>query len=193
MAPDPDPPFELVPYGPDDEGNWHPDVLATVSERAVAYLLDALILSIPLFLWNKHFYDTHSVRTGVVGGHYRFKTVSNELPWWEDLLVLLPGMAALVVPIAVWGGTPGQRLRKLRVLRRRDASAAGWLRSIRRWALFGVPRIVSVVVSATLLPRASFGLLLVASWAWMLWDRNRQALHDKLADVVVVRDPAQPV
>jgi hypothetical protein len=67
------------------------------------------------------------------------------------------------------GQTPGKRLLKMRVVRL-DAKAIGW------WIAF--ERFGGYVASATL------GLL---GFLQVLWDRNRQGLHDKVVETVVIR------
>lgn len=70
----------------------------------------------------------------------------------------------------LWRGqTPGKRLLGLRVLRL-DGKPIGWWASFERFGGYAA----SVLT----------GLL---GFAQMLWDRNRQALHDKISETVVVR------
>ena len=67
------------------------------------------------------------------------------------------------------GQTPGKRMLKMRVVRL-DAKPIGW------WIAF--ERFGGYVASATL------GLL---GFVQVLWDRNRQGLHDKVVETVVIR------
>lgn len=70
----------------------------------------------------------------------------------------------------LWRGqTPGKRLLGMRVLRL-DGKPIGWWASFERFGGYAA----SVLT----------GLL---GFAQMLWDRNRQALHDKISETVVVR------
>lgn len=75
---------------------------------------------------------------------------------------------------ALWRGqTPGKRFANLRVLRL-DGKPMGWWLSFERFGGY----------AASL----SVGLL---GFAQILWDRNRQGLHDKATETVVVQDSAQ--
>ncbi|MGI9183181.1 MAG: RDD family protein [Longimicrobiaceae bacterium] len=70
----------------------------------------------------------------------------------------------------LWRGqTPGKRLLGMRVLRL-DGKPIGWWASFERFGGYAA----SVLT----------GLL---GFAQMLWDRNRQALHDKISETVVIR------
>lgn len=72
--------------------------------------------------------------------------------------------------LALWKGrTPGKRLLGMRVIRL-DGRPLGWWASFERFGGYGA----SIVT----------GLL---GFAEILWDRNRQGMHDKIARTVVVR------
>jgi hypothetical protein len=72
--------------------------------------------------------------------------------------------------LALWGGyTPGKRLVGIRVIRL-DGKPLGWWRSFERFGGY----------AASL----STGLL---GFLQILWDRNRQGLHDKAVETVVIR------
>jgi hypothetical protein len=72
--------------------------------------------------------------------------------------------------LALWGGyTPGKRLLGIRVIRL-DGKPMGWWRSFERFGGY----------AASL----STGLL---GFLQILWDRNRQGLHDKAVETVVIR------
>lgn len=75
--------------------------------------------------------------------------------------------------VVVWGGrTPGKRLLGIRILRL-DGKPIGWWVAFNRFGGYAA----SVFT----------GLL---GFLEMLWDANRQALHDRIAATVVVRDHA---
>ncbi|HUH12980.1 MAG TPA: RDD family protein [Longimicrobiales bacterium] len=72
--------------------------------------------------------------------------------------------------LALWKGrTPGKRLLRMRVIRL-DGRPLGWWASFERFGGYGA----SIVT----------GLM---GFAEILWDRNRQGMHDKIARTVVVR------
>ena len=76
--------------------------------------------------------------------------------------------------LALWRGqTPGKRVAKVRVLRL-DGKPMGWWLSFERFGGYA----------------ASFSVGLLG-FVQILWDRNRQGLHDKACETVVVLDSAQ--
>lgn len=75
--------------------------------------------------------------------------------------------------LALWRGqTPGKRIADVRVLRL-DGKPLGWWMSFERFGGYA----------------ASFSVGLIGFFQ-ILWDRNRQGLHDKACETVVVRDSA---
>jgi uncharacterized RDD family membrane protein YckC len=75
------------------------------------------------------------------------------------------------------GQTVGKMAVGIKVVLFADGSLPGWGPAITRW---GLPAV------AGLLPWVGgLGVLLI--YLWMLWDPNRQGLHDKLAKTVVIR------
>jgi uncharacterized RDD family membrane protein YckC len=71
--------------------------------------------------------------------------------------------------LALWGGqTPGKRLLGLRVIRL-DGKPIGWWLAFERFGGY-----------AASLSTGTLGFLQI------LWDRNRQGLHDKAAETVVI-------
>ena len=88
---------------------------------------------------------------------------------------------------AMWGRTLGKRAVGTRVVRAEDGSAISWGQAAWRIGfaiLFGY--LVNIVTCGF------GGWLALIDPAWILWDRRRQALHDKVARTVVVKvDPAE--
>lgn len=77
--------------------------------------------------------------------------------------------------LALWRGqTPGKRVAGIRVLRL-DGKPLGWWISFERFGGYA----------------ASFSVGLMGFFQ-ILWDRNRQGLHDKACETVVVRERVQP-
>jgi uncharacterized RDD family membrane protein YckC len=74
------------------------------------------------------------------------------------------------------GATVGKRLMRIRVADQHDGNPIGAGRALLRWVLMGMFWI------SLYLP----GLL---NLLWPLWDQQRQAWHDKLANSVVVTAP----
>ena len=165
----------LPPYGPNS--------LATIARRFGGSLIDSLVL-VPLLV------------AGVVARHTRFvrrvdpttgiahlRLVSHHTSVAVSLLLLVPGALYAIGLIAVRGQTVGEMALGLRVARRVDGAIPGWAVSARRWLLPAIPTIVRIASTRL---GALLGLLVLVDFAWALWDPNRQCLHDKLADTVVV-------
>jgi hypothetical protein len=73
--------------------------------------------------------------------------------------------------VALWNGqTVGKRLMRIRVIRL-DGKPVGWWMAFERFGGYAASLVT--------------GLL---GFAQVLWDRNRQAMHDKIAETVVVRE-----
>ncbi len=80
--------------------------------------------------------------------------------------------ALLIVP--AWrhtGSTPGMREAGIRLTRRTGGPIGAKRALVRFWGQYLL-----------------FGLTLGISVLWMIWDKRRQTLHDKLADTYVVRE-----
>jgi uncharacterized RDD family membrane protein YckC len=104
---------------------------------------------------------------------------------WLYLVVLGCALVASVVMVAYetilvahWGRTLGMRWLAIRPLGT-DGVPLGWGRSFVRavvYWLFGL-----------------LGWIGLVNVLWCLWDDDRQCLHDKAADSIVVNDPVGPV
>ena len=76
------------------------------------------------------------------------------------------------------GGAAGQTLGKMALgIRVRDAATGGPVGPSKAALRYIVPALLAFV---------TFGLVWLLDGLWPLWDRRRQALHDKLAGSVVV-------
>ncbi len=102
----------------------------------------------------------------------------------EVALVLL----TLVVGYLVWlsfslrhGQTPGKQLLGIRVIRA-DGSPSGW-----GWT-FVREIIVKTGIIGLGVDSLTFGLGSIFDGLWAFWDRDRQAIHDKIVKTVVVDD-----
>ncbi len=99
---------------------------------------------------------------------------------------------------ALWlfrkGQTPGKRLMGIRVVRR-NGDPVGWWRMFARevlikWFLIGIGFLAMAVdyfFLYSLFTLTSFSLAIAVDYLWPLWDRRRQALHDKVMGTAVVR------
>ena len=140
------------------------DRLASVGQRAVAQLLDGLIIGIPLFILTYSF-----------GGDITDTEDSNLL--WLTLLWLGVSLFYNTAMIAIYGATLGKRIMKLRVVNRTDGSPVNWTYAAVR-AL--VPTLAGVV------PVIGFALN-IAVYVRAFFHPFRQGLHDAAAGTIVVR------
>jgi uncharacterized RDD family membrane protein YckC len=96
-------------------------------------------------------------------------------------LLGLLGVVVVVIYDSVqhglWGQTLGKRALGTRVVRADTRSKIGFGAAAGRAAVYGVPPIVPVVG----------GLFALLNELWLLWDKQRQCLHDKVASTVVVK------
>lgn len=94
------------------------------------------------------------------------------------LVITVIGYLYQAVMVGMWGATVGKFALGLRV-RRSDGSEVGWREAFLRPLLQAAVSIVGVVVP--------IGLLGPLDYLWMLWDKQKQTLHDKVAGTIVVR------
>jgi uncharacterized RDD family membrane protein YckC len=163
--------------------------LADFWQRLVARLLDGVAVSVimsPLWIWFFVWYtakisdlmpvdaqDPAQVRQLL---HTELKLMGVSL--------LFGGIAALVFFFydwfqhAKWGQTIGKRIVKIKVVALPDRAPVTGGAALKRAALYALAPQVPLVGSI-------FGLL---DNLWLLWDKpNRQCLHDKVADTVVIK------
>jgi uncharacterized RDD family membrane protein YckC len=103
----------------------------------------------------------------------------------EGLLFFLTlGIGWFVWSFIVYGKgqTPAKQLLGMRVVNVRTGRAASWGTMFLR-------ELVLKLVVTYVAGIATFGLLLLVSDFWLLWDRDSQELWDKMLNTVVVNDP----
>jgi len=126
--------------------------------RVAAYLLDSLIMFVPLFV--------------VIG-------VAAAADVWAVALIGYVG--TLVLPFVYFtffhgdarGQTPGKRVLGIRVVGDETGRSIGYGRAFGRYA-------ITFVFGFFVLP-------IILDYLWPLWDSKNQALHDKVVGSVVVR------
>jgi uncharacterized RDD family membrane protein YckC len=163
-----------------DEG---PGSLARVGPRFVGLLVDALLF-VPLVVLGVALSHPHVVTQVSTTGLRTRHLVTDHRSVALSLALLVPEAIYTVGLIAWRGQTVGQQAMGLRVLRRSDRQVPGLTSSLARWSVLGL-----VGVAVVFVPAADhwtwIWTLLVLLWA--VWDRDRQGLHDKFAQVIVVR------
>ncbi|HEV3479992.1 MAG TPA: RDD family protein [Gaiellaceae bacterium] len=131
---------------------------ASWGSRVGAYLLDTLIIVVPLVV---------------------LIIVAVAVDVWA--LILLGYLGTLVVPFVYFtyfhggasGQTPGKRALGIRVVSDDAVQTIGYGRAFGRYA-------ITVLFSFFFIP-------LLLDYLWPLWDTKNQALHDKVVSSVVVR------
>jgi uncharacterized RDD family membrane protein YckC len=138
--------------------------------RLIAAIIDGLIVYVVTWV----------VTTPVLGfgtmyeGSLARRTLAN-------LIAAIVAFLYYVLQHGRWGQTPGKRAMSLRVVRADDGGAISYGQAA--WRL----------LFEYLLSLATCGVGGLVDVAWILWDRRRQALHDKVARTVVVRaEPGMP-
>jgi uncharacterized RDD family membrane protein YckC len=147
---------------------------ANWGERLAAFLLDGALVLVVVSL--------ALTPTGVD------RVLGWELLGGAILLVVLPLYLALSEGLT-HGRTLGKRALRIAARDRETLAPIGYGRAFRRQSLllaFAASLFVPLL-SASLAPvTAILSLVLGADYLWPLWDRRKQALHDKLASSLVV-------
>ena len=144
-----------------------------------ATLIDGLVfipLSIPLLIgiWNRMSSEIdRSIATGQPVDVTPY--VGRFAGWALTLAVVTYAYQALMV--RYFGGTIGKLAVGIRV-RTDDGNVVGWREALLR------PVLQLIVSVGSFVPGA--GLITLLDDLWMLWDRQKQTLHDKVAGTIVV-------
>jgi uncharacterized RDD family membrane protein YckC len=165
-----------------------PYILAPLTERLAARLIDSLVLLGLNVVVNGYFVvqlvqEMGPLITAMQAGQTPVPTDrANSLVWAIQVIAAALWFAYEVPAIAGSGQTLGKRIVGLRVVST-SGEPIGFGRSFQRWMIPGLPTILGVWALPVQLLDA----------AWCLWDRpNRQCLHDRAAGTVVVTAPASP-
>ena len=175
-----------------------PGALGTIERRFLGQLLDALILA-PAAIIYLVFSFPHFVTATDMSGQPHFHMVTHHVPLAAALLPLVANAVYTVGLIAARGQTIGQRVLKLRVVALRDlaqgvgAPPPGVDTAMRRFLLPGAVSLVAAFRLVTPVLSSLVQIPLLLDYLWALWDDNRQCLHDKVADVVVIETPGRAI
>lgn len=104
------------------------------------------------------------------------------------VVVFLLGFAYFTVAHAKWGQTIGKKALGIRVVSVAGHSALTWRQAIGRQAFVYAVSVATALLN--LVPGgALIGALGMLDNAWILWDAQKQAVHDKVAGTLVVKAP----
>ena len=141
------------------------DALASIGKRALAQVLDGLVVGVPLFLL-----------TMALGTSLADQNLTDRQLLWLTVLWVAVTLAYNTVAVAVWGKTVGKHVLGLKVVNRADGGPVSWTYASVR-AL--VPTVVQLV------PVIGPGLSIVV-YLRAVFHPLRQGLHDAAAGTVVV-------
>jgi uncharacterized RDD family membrane protein YckC len=149
-------------------------------QRVGAYIIDIIIITIPTL-----------IVFGLLGGFEDLDQESQSFTPFnsgEDLWYTVLGTAiTMAYFILLEGGSSGQTIGKralsIRVIHQQTGGSIGYTRALGRNAVRTLPSLIPII--------SWFWGLLDA--LWMLWDREKQTLHDKAAGTLVVPVAAYPI
>ncbi len=142
------------------------DALGSIGRRALAQVLDGLIVGVPLFFLTLPF-----------GTSITSEELSDSQLLWLTVLWVGASLIYNTVAIAVWSTTFGKRIVGLKVVNRADGGQVSWTYASVR-AL--VPTVVQLV------PVIGPGLAIVV-YLRAVFHPLRQGVHDAAAGTVVVK------
>ena len=140
-----------------------PNSLAAPGQRLVARIVDGILLAIGFLIVIVAFAAVGSATSDAAGG----------LVVIAYFLAIAGVIAYEVGLTATRGQTVGKMAMGIRVVDIATGQPPGWGPSFVRWV---IPAVISIVPLGGLVDAA-----------WLLWDQNRQCLHDKPAKTLVIR------
>lgn len=157
----------------------HP-ALASFTTRLVAFIVDSLLVTVILFVTIDIF--LHKV-LGLPDPAVLMQNALQRGDWVELLQVgmqygsyeaAIEQLLPFILTVLLWvrfGLTPGKLLCTIRIIDARSGGKPGLGQAVLRY--------IGYIIST---------LTLGIGYLWMLWDKNNQALHDKIAGTLVVVD-----
>ncbi|MFD0901636.1 RDD family protein [Actinomadura sediminis] len=143
--------------------------LASRWARLAAGIVDLLVLSIVSGLISLPFVNWESV-VDPDPGEYAY----NGAQAWTNMIAIIVGFLYFWLMHAKWGQTLGKMLLRIRVVREEDGGPVARSQAAARAAFYSVLGGIC-------------GCIGFIDVLWILWDRRKQALHDKIARTVVVK------
>ena len=154
---------ELPPTGPGS--------VAKIGTRALARLIDYLIISLPLYIW---LVEPHTTITDT-----QFKL---DLPAWAQLTTVIVPVVYDFVMVAMFGASIGKIVTHLRVVRYIDGGRVAPYQAALRAAAPSVPSFLAYLPGLELI-----GVLAPLVYLSALFDPVYRGLHDKAAGTIVLR------
>jgi uncharacterized RDD family membrane protein YckC len=148
--------------------------------RVGATLIDGLVLSplvVPLMLPLMQRMTDQLDRALQQGTRIDSMSFMTGLAGWSLAIAAVQYLYQALM-IGAWGATVGKFAVGVRV-RKADGSTATWREAFLR------PLLQLALASVSTL--APIGILGLVDYLWMLWDAQKQTLHDKVAGTIVVR------
>lgn len=121
-------------------------ILAGFWIRFMSFLVDGLILSVPMYLVKIFF------------------------PSYATYINLIISASYFIIFVSLFGKTPGKMFFNLKIVRK-DLNSVGWKE--------GILRYIASILSQ---------ILIFGGYILILWDKNKQTLHDKIAHTLVIVD-----
>jgi uncharacterized RDD family membrane protein YckC len=173
----PPPQVQFPPPGNFDTPSGVP--YAAWGTRLGGWLIDAVILAVPIIVLSIAFRHTHVLQLHTMmarqHGVHRRTTISG-------LALLIGALIALSYATILYGGPRGQTVGMMavgvRVVRDGSLEPLGYGRALGR-------AVAEQVFRATIL-LLILGVVWLLDMLWPLWDKKRQTLHDKIAGTVVL-------
>ncbi len=173
--------YPIPPPPPPPPGSWFAYSLASPGARPGARILDGLILGVPIVIAVVILLSRRAVRNpdGSLAGYPSGKVAL------LTLAVAFAGSLYEILFIHFKGATPGKMAMKVKVCRIEDGGLPSWNRASLRYV---VP-LATGSAGRLAVPSAPGlgGLAEQFVFLWLLWDKKRQGLHDKVARTVVIR------
>lgn len=148
---------------------YGPNSLADPGQRLVARIIDSVIVGIAFFI-------LFFVVAIALGGADTAGAGDDALGGAVVIMFILAFAAFVAYEVgltATRGQTVGKMAMGIKVVDEATGQAPGWGPSFIRWV---IPLLIGIV---------PFGTIVDA--LWLLWDKNRQCLHDKPAKTLVIR------
>jgi uncharacterized RDD family membrane protein YckC len=161
-------------------------------KRLAARLLDALFVAIGGLPFTGYFYYQffQALSDQLDANRSAFNPTSEVVRWELAAAAMSIVLGALYETFCLrhWSATAGKRILEIQVRSYDGEGPLSWPTILRRVGFMYGLSVLGLVPVASLFA----GLMALLDYLWPLWDKKRQALHDRAAGTVVVERPRQP-